>query len=141
MITSLHISDFTTLSELKQEFSKSFPYLKIEFFTKPHLRGMGSYKKDMITKNLQLEKVSTYHHNADIFIESNMTVTELEKLFETNFGLHVQVFRKSGNLWLETTATDNWSLDVQNQQGFELSNANLSNKPDDVDFDSYREQE
>jgi hypothetical protein len=36
-------------------------------------------------------------------------------------GLYVQVFRKSGKVWLETTATDNWSLYKQNEEGQELS--------------------
>jgi hypothetical protein len=33
----------------------------------------------------------------------------------------VQVFRKSGNVWLETSATDAWSLKQQNQEGMDLS--------------------
>jgi hypothetical protein len=45
----------------------------------------------------------------------------LEKVFQDNLGLYVQVFRKSGKVWLETTATDNWSLFKQNEEGQELS--------------------
>jgi hypothetical protein len=37
------------------------------------------------------------------------------------YGLSVQVFRKSGNVWLETSATDNWTLRQQNNEGAELS--------------------
>jgi hypothetical protein len=46
-----------------------------------------------------------------------MTVADLEFRLEKEYGLHIQVFRKSGNIWLETTATDNWTLDRQNQEG------------------------
>ena len=52
-----------------------------------------------------------------------MSVTELETMFRENFGLYVQVFRRSGKLWLETTATDSWTLTVQNDQGKELSDS------------------
>jgi hypothetical protein len=46
-----------------------------------------------------------------------MTVSELEKSFTEIYGLYTQVFRKSGNIWLVTTITDNWTLNEQNQQG------------------------
>ena len=39
---------------------------------------------------------------------------------EDQYGIHVQVFRKSKSLWLETTATDNWSLREQNKTGKEM---------------------
>jgi hypothetical protein len=48
-------------------------------------------------------------------------VQDVEQLLWDAFGLSVQVFRKSGNLWLETTVTDQWSLAYQNEQGRELS--------------------
>jgi hypothetical protein len=50
-----------------------------------------------------------------------MLVSELENLFEDKFKLSVQVFRKSGKSWLETTFTDGWSLKKQNQEGLDLS--------------------
>ena len=50
-----------------------------------------------------------------------MTVIDLEKKFREVFGLGIQVFRKSGKAWLETTLTDNWTLEEQNRQGEALS--------------------
>lgn len=49
-----------------------------------------------------------------------MTVSELEQHFADVYGLSVQVFRKSGEVWLETTTTDNWSLEKQNQEAIDL---------------------
>jgi hypothetical protein len=65
-------------------------------------------------------------------------VVELECLFEDQFGLFVQVFRRSGNLWLETTVTDSWSLQKQNEQGKELSGNDWRPQKENIDF---REQE
>jgi hypothetical protein len=48
-------------------------------------------------------------------------VHELETLFQNRLGLYIQVFRKSGKVWLETTATDDWSLFKQNMEGKEWS--------------------
>ncbi len=50
-----------------------------------------------------------------------MRVNELEQSFADTFGLGVRVFRKSGKSWLETTVTDGWTLEEQNNQGRDLS--------------------
>ena len=61
-----------------------------------------------------------------------MKVSELEKAFSDIFGLNVQVFRKSNNMWLQTTITDKWSLEKQNQNGKEMNvPENLSPESDD----------
>jgi hypothetical protein len=63
-----------------------------------------------------------------------MTVQELERVFQDELGLYVQVFRKSGKVWLETTATDNWSLYKQNMEGQELSERRKNENEDLVDY-------
>ena len=72
-----------------------------------------------------------------IINEYKKYASELEK-FAKEFDLFIQVFRRSGNLWLETTATDNWSLHHQNEQGRELSGSDWRTKDDVSD---YHEQE
>ena len=42
-----------------------------------------------------------------------MPVWQLERLFEEDCGLHVQVFRRSGKIWLETSRTDDLTLEQQ----------------------------
>ena len=56
-----------------------------------------------------------------VVITSKMTVTEIEKSFNRFYGLNTQILRKSGNIWLGTTVTDNWTLEEQNKQGESLS--------------------
>ncbi|MBK6949217.1 MAG: hypothetical protein IPH16_15200 [Haliscomenobacter sp.] len=46
-----------------------------------------------------------------------MTVREFEQAFYDTYGLNVQVFRRSGNIWIQTTATDSWTLAEQNRKG------------------------
>ena len=73
--------------------------------------------------------------DGDIQINEEMKVIELEKLFKDKFKLAVQVFRKSGNLWLETTMTDNWTLAQQNNHGREISTGkNINTQTDDYDL-------
>ncbi len=115
------IDDNRTLQDLQEEFSAKYPFLKLEFFSKAHAEGDASPKSEMITENHKLGEVRTNHKQGSITIHSEMKVSDLENDFEDLFGIHIQVFRKSGDLWLETSATDSWSLKEQNSTGEEMS--------------------
>lgn len=127
-----------TILDIQKEFTNLFAFLKIEFFTRPHGKGMGSEKRFMKEGHSLLTNSGGHGKEGVVEIDGEMTVTELERLFEENFNLYVQVFRRSGKLWLETTATDNWTLNYQNEQGRELSSRNFSGEKEDID---YHEQE
>jgi hypothetical protein len=118
----LQINTETKISSLQKDFNTYFPFLKIEFFKHRHDVHEGNPKKDILSTDLVLSKVSKKNHPTEIVLKSNMTVAELEKLFMDSFGLSAQVFRKSGNSWLETSVTDDWTLTHQNNEGKELSN-------------------
>lgn len=115
------INDQRKIFEIQEEFQLLFPFLKIEFFTLPRGPGMPSAKKMMQPVYKKLSDCRTLHHNGTITITPHITVTELEQQFNAVYGLSVQVFRKSGRVWLETTATDGWTLKEQNDQGKALS--------------------
>jgi len=59
-------------------------------------------------------------HNT-IGISDSMKVGELEKKLQEQFGGMVQLFRKSGNLWMETRMTQNWTLGEQNDHGEDIT--------------------
>lgn len=117
----IYISDTVTIKSIQADFNAKYPFLKLEFFSRPHTTGKGSEKKYMKTEDAILRDFRRVHSSGDLSISDKMTVTELETLFKEHYGLYVQVFRRSGKLWLETTATDNWTLENQNEQGRELS--------------------
>jgi hypothetical protein len=56
-----------------------------------------------------------------------MTVADLEQFFEREFELHIQVFRKVGNTWQETTLSDQLTLGEQNS--IILDEASIQGKP------------
>jgi len=107
-----------TIAQVQAEFNSAYPYLRIEFFKRSHNENQGSSIEQLINKPNQI--LNPVNGNS-IEITGEMSVFELENLFKTKFNLNVQVFRKSANSWLETTITDSWSLNKQNQEGFELS--------------------
>jgi hypothetical protein len=110
----MRITSDTHLGEIKKAFQDKFKGLKIEFFNAPHQDSEGSHKKDII---IILEQkavdLSSKGNESTINWQKEMTVSGLEQMFETDFGLHVQVFRLSGINWLETTTTDNYTLEQQ----------------------------
>ncbi len=116
----IHIEDSSTTAEIKEKFSTFYPFLKLEFYTKAHKDNEGSKREDLIAGIKEIKDIRTVHNEGDFIITPSSTVTEVEQGFETLFGVHVQVFRKSGRLWLETTATDSWSLKEQNEVGMDM---------------------
>lgn len=117
----LEIEDTIKINTLQSQFNKVFPFLKIEFFSKSHILGKGSPKKEMSVNTKKVGECRKSHKNGTIYISSDMTVSDLEQVFKEQYDLNIQVFRKSGKIWLETTATDSWTLMKQNEAGRELS--------------------
>jgi len=120
-MTDLIITDDLTLEQLQDQFNKHFEYLKIEFFKKSHKITEGSSPNELVKPDLIIGDIRTIHANGEISIHGNLKVSTLEENFEKYYGLHAQVFRRSGNVWLETTKTDDWTLAEQNKLGQEMS--------------------
>lgn len=113
----MFISDSKTIREVKNEFHDKFPWLKIEFYSKGHETGQGSPESAHLNDDLSIGEVRSVHGEGELSIHGNLKVASLEEAFRDDYGLHVQVFRRSGELWLQTTSTDEWTLAEQNEKG------------------------
>lgn len=101
------------LEEIQAEFREKFPYLKIEFY-----KSNGSMQERVpLDPGLTIGEIRTIHKEGEVGLHGNMKVRTLESLFYETYGLKVQVFRLSGNIWLQTTSTDEWTLHQQNRKG------------------------
>ncbi len=120
-MNNIKINDSKKISSLQEEFHEMFPFLKLEFFHHRHNSFQGSYKKDILNPDMTLKQCRKKNTDGVMLLKENMKVTEIENLFQDVFGLSVQVFRKSGRSWIETTVTDDWTLKRQNDEGKELS--------------------
>ena len=110
----LHIFPERTVAELQHEFAEAFPGLKLVFFTKPHPAHTGSAAKFMVQDNsLKLKDIASHIKTGYLIVELNTAVWQLERLLESEYGLHAQVFRKSGQTWLETSVSDDLTLEQQ----------------------------
>jgi ABC-type multidrug transport system ATPase subunit len=121
----IKIEDTKTIKSIQNEFNVLFPYLKLEVFSRYPQPGGGTAKRFLMEKQKNIYECRAVHVNGEIEIIPEMTVRELEKTFSNVYGLSIQVFRKSGMVWLETIQTDHWTLAQHNELG-EFSVTELS---------------
>ena len=115
----MKIQDEMTIREVQETFSNLYPGLKIEFYNKPHEKFDGSQSTDQLDPEVKLGSLHTGKEwrSDDLKLSAQSKVADIEAAFEKNFGLHVQIFRRSKELWLQTSTTDDWSLEKQNLKG------------------------
>lgn len=109
-----------TIKELIDEFNGIFPHLKLEFFKHQHDDHEGSPKKDLYKHNLTLGEIRTKEFDGTFTFNKKMVICEFEDTMRDKYGLNIQIFRRSGNLWLETTTSDDWTFEKAEQIGQEM---------------------
>ncbi len=133
------LNNNTKLSDIQFQFNDSFPFLKAEFFNITIEVEKRNLIKEMI--NDTQRKIGDIHHMLhpmEFSINGNQKVSTIEKNFMKNFGINLQIFRKSGGAWLMTTTSDSSTLSDQNKKGLEM-NTELSDEINE-DFELYHEQ-
>ena len=119
-VIKMKITKKRSVKDLKIEFRNMFPKLKIEFYTRKHDHFEGSKEKELIGDDILLGDLNPELEDGTFEIKENMLVDEFETQIDDKFGLHTQVFRKSGNQWLQTSITDNWSLEKQERKAEQI---------------------
>lgn len=126
------ISSEKTIKDLNDAFGKAFPFLKVEVIANARAHKPGVNRPIFCKHDLKLGTISKkLNGEVEFDIRPDLTVQDLERLFEEKYGLTVQVFRKSSGSWLETTATDAWTLEKQNEFG------NILNTRDEEEIDEF----
>ena len=125
----IKISRNTMVYEIKKQFSSEFPFLKVEFLIPPHVSTGGRHPV-IAADTVRLTSVQPHLKEGAFVVNDMTTVGELESCFRNHL-LDVQVFRRSANLWLETTMTDSWTLQKQNNHGREISEFKYTSNSDD----------
>jgi hypothetical protein len=131
----LKIVGTTLTGTLRSSFSKRYPYLKLEFFRQGTNFNQTGSRKDLITEDVEINSIRESRSEGYLEFDQQITVEELESAFLNQFGLHVQVFRQSGKVWLETVTTDHLSLEQQNEMGKEHSITFKEESNIDFDYD------
>jgi hypothetical protein len=114
------IADNRYIKEIQEDFHKRYPFLKIEFFKNVQKNGTP-LKSQLISGKMTLGMVRHIHPEGALNIDGSRSVEEVENELQNKYGLSAQVFRKSGNVWIETILTHHWSLLRQNFEGQQMS--------------------
>lgn len=114
-LINLHASRLKLFQEVQQEFNRQYPFLKVESL---HLQDNSWING--LPKAVTAIKVSDLLRE-DIGLSDEMTVNELGSALKEWFGNPVRVFRKGGNVWIDTGLTGDWSLQKQNDHGRDIA--------------------
>ncbi len=117
----IFITEEFLISGIQDEFHFRYPHLKLEFFRNPHSAFKGCPKEEKLAPDTPIDDIRNIHSAAWIDIGEFVTAAELEQQFLHLLGLSAQVFRKSGGVWLETTALDERTLGELEAMGAQLA--------------------
>jgi hypothetical protein len=108
-VMKILINDHRKIFAIREEFNKEFPRLKLEFFAKPSKVGVAAHK---IVKSpaKRIGDCRAIHEKGTITITPQMSVSDLEEQFASEYGLSVKVFRKSGRTWVDAGNSAELSL-------------------------------
>lgn len=125
----MKISDERSIQEIQTEFSELYPGLKIEFYSEVHEVHKNSPSDLLLESSNLIGDIRDIHGTKEWKIEPTHSVAEVESTLKDTFGLNAQVFRKSKDIWLQTSATDDWTIEKQNLKGLHSMrpNSNLYN--------------
>jgi len=106
-----------TLADISNEFNRKFPYLRLEFYAHTHEPGKGTPAGDRLDSSLTIAEAGNFDHAEELSINGHLKASTLESRIQDLYGIGVQVLRRSGSLWLQSTVTDGWTLTKQNEEG------------------------
>jgi hypothetical protein len=116
-IMNLYVNQGSTLGEIQKDFRDMYPYLKLEFYKRIQTGSHRASSKDRLQANYLPGRINTGRVYAAIDISPQRSAGELENDILDTLGVSAQVLRRSGNIWIQTTDTDKWSLRLQNEEG------------------------
>ena len=134
----IQLNSTKTIKEIQKEFSQKFPYLMIQFFGKnPSTTDVFEKGNKIENGNNTMGELYALETGISVNVNGHLKVETLENQFLGEFKIPVQVYRKSGSVWLQTIETNAWTLSEQNQHGEEMDRDIEAPKED---FDQFREQ-
>ena len=131
----IELSTEQSLADLQQIFHEQFPNLRLEFYRQAHEVKEGSPASERVEPQTKLGLFSAEAFK--LSLAAQQKTKTFEQGLEDILGLGIQVFRRSGITWLQTTRTDEWTLGQQNQfaetQESQLEKAKTQN-PEDLGY-------
>lgn len=124
----------STINEINKQFQAHYPFLRIQFYEdkfdpQKKTEAPGSPVKN---DNMSIHDILHGRVKGSISMNGHTKVKNFESNWMELAGLWIQVFRKSGPVWLQTTVTDEMTLAEINRMGEEMSQPIPPSEPDDI---------
>lgn len=116
----LYVNKGSSIKSIQNKFNEEYPFLKIEFFNN-YSKRQPLPKATTLTLSESTKKLDGAYDGKIIDISETRKVLEVEQDLEKLFGFAALVFRRSGNVWVETCLTEDWTLEEQNWEGEQIS--------------------
>ncbi len=118
----IEINPNKKLKDINSAFTKVYPFLKLEFFSKSHKWQESSSVLQLLQQDQTVSEV-THSLLCSGFIELHywQKTGVIEMMFLHQFNLSVQVYRKNGDNWIQTSGSDELTLEEQNEAGLKDS--------------------
>ncbi len=107
----MEIKQGMSYAELNNQFVQMYPFLKLRFFQKLKNK-LEEIPNDTPIKTKEVIVVDC---------SSNKSIEQLIAELQYYLNIQVQIFRRSGKVYIETSRTSRWTLKRQNDEGEELS--------------------
>jgi hypothetical protein len=117
----LQINNDTKIIDVQKKFNEVYPFLKVEFYKRDYSEKKVSPFNDRISPDKIISAEVKSFQPGSIDINRHHTVSAVEREFYEKVGIAMQVSRKSGKIWIETSRTDDRTLKAQNQLGKTMS--------------------
>lgn len=116
----LRIENESTTQDIQTQFNALYPFLQLQFFQLTRTEKKDVQKLVKATPGQAVRKLWPMIIPIKISVENNVTVDQLLQNFK-QMGVLVQVYRKSANQCVETSLTDDWTLERQNREAMLVS--------------------
>jgi hypothetical protein len=111
----LHIQNNLMVEDVQDHFSECFPWLKIEFYTKPYRSKKSTNKKYLVGPKTSISDITLDHKVGTLAIKSSDTPGHVEGFLKSFFGLNAKIFRRENNRWVQTITSDKYTLQHQKE--------------------------
>lgn len=116
---NINLNSSSTIHDIQYELKRYFPFLRFEF-NKIGKQVNENEKPVNLTPSLKIFNVTNLRERISIDFSGDKKLLELKNEFQ-KIGLTVVIYRKSGNVWVKTSLTEDWSLQMQNTAGKNFS--------------------
>lgn len=118
----LTIDERISVGDFQKEFNSIFPFLKIELY-KPSRGQHDEVGTKPMSILISRDKIGNIAKRIDI--TSLTTVAQLKKMLSEKLGINSFIYRKSGSMWIETSLTEDWSLERQNHEAEQMNSNSI----------------